>query len=116
MKIKGHKAERIVVNFLKKRGYKILACNFRSYSLGEIDILAQKDSKLHCLEVKSSFRGQKPLWLKINKKKIAHISKTLEFWLKLNNSYWNFDREIDLAIVIFKNKKAFIKIWHNISL
>ena len=40
------------MDFLKKKGYRILESNFRS-KLGEIDIIAERDATLVFLEVKS---------------------------------------------------------------
>lgn len=112
---KGNQAENLVVEFLKKRNYKILARNFKVYFLGELDIIASKHNKIHCIEVKSSFRGNKILWLKINRRKFSHLKKTFEFWLK-QNKFLDKEIEIDMALVEKSNNKIKISLYHNISL
>ena len=47
--------ERIAVNYLKQRGYRIIATNWTCYA-GEIDIVAQQ-SRLVFVEVKSAYGG-----------------------------------------------------------
>lgn len=51
----GKVGERIAVNFLKSRGYRILETNWTCYA-GEIDIVAQK-GRLVFIEVKSAYSG-----------------------------------------------------------
>ncbi len=53
----GRQAERAVARFLKRRGYRIITCNFRC-SVGEIDIIARHDSMLVFVEVKSRSSAQ----------------------------------------------------------
>ncbi|MBC8284275.1 MAG: YraN family protein [Nitrospinae bacterium] len=48
----GRDGEEVAVTFLKKRGYRIVEKNFRA-KLGEIDIIAEKDSILIFIEVKA---------------------------------------------------------------
>jgi putative endonuclease len=50
-KNKGLVYEKIAVKYLLDNGYKILEANFIS-RFGEIDIIAQKDERLHFIEVK----------------------------------------------------------------
>ncbi|NLK65144.1 MAG: YraN family protein [Tissierellia bacterium] len=50
-KNKGFEYERIAEEYLLHKGYRILEVNFSS-KFGEIDIIAQKDDKLHFIEVK----------------------------------------------------------------
>ena len=48
----GNKAEELAADFLKKKGYKIIARNFR-WQKAEIDIIAQKENILAIVEVKT---------------------------------------------------------------
>ena len=48
----GALGEKIAVDFLKKRGYKILETNYRC-SLGELDIVAEHNSYLVFIEVRT---------------------------------------------------------------
>lgn len=48
----GKQGEQLALDFLIKKGYKILATNYH-YRKAEIDIIAQKDSILAIVEVKT---------------------------------------------------------------
>lgn len=48
----GKIGESIAKSFLVKHGFLVLESNYRT-RLGEIDLIAKKDSKLHFIEVKS---------------------------------------------------------------
>ena len=50
----GKSGEIISTNFLKKKGYKILATNYKN-KIGEIDIIAQHKSVTVFVEVKARF-------------------------------------------------------------
>ncbi len=110
---KGKLSEKLVENFLVKNGYEILDKNFRFSKMGEIDIVALKKNKIHCIEVKS---GKFMLWEKITSKKFRNIKRTFQIWLKLHSfKYKDLDYEIDLAQVKIFKKKYKIKILHNIT-
>lgn len=51
----GEKGEQIASNFLNKKGFEIIARNYRK-KWGELDIVAIKDNKLHFVEVKTVSR------------------------------------------------------------
>ena len=51
----GHQGEQLAVDYLLKQGYSILARNYR-FQKAEIDIIAQKNSVLIILEVKTRNR------------------------------------------------------------
>ena len=48
----GHWGEATAAAYLRRRGYEILACNFRS-RFGEIDLIAQKKNYVVFCEVKT---------------------------------------------------------------
>lgn len=48
----GRQGEEAACQFLKKQGYKILARNFRC-PLGEMDVVALKQERLHFIEIKT---------------------------------------------------------------
>ena len=77
----GRIGEMLAARYLQKKGFKILAKNFRSNKT-EIDIIAQKDNKIHFVEVKtrmSTFKG-KP-YEAVGKLKISHLLKTATYFL-----------------------------------
>lgn len=47
----GHEAERVAASYLENLGYKILDINWKTPRC-EIDIVAMKDTVVHCIEVK----------------------------------------------------------------
>lgn len=49
----GKTGEAFAVEYLKKRGYRILKQNYKAGRLGEIDLIASKDSRICFIEVKS---------------------------------------------------------------
>lgn len=51
-RLTGKKGEALAVQFLKDKAFTILGTNYRCL-YGEIDIIAQKNSKLHFVEVKT---------------------------------------------------------------
>lgn len=48
----GKIGEKITTEFLMKHGFSVISTNYRTH-YGEIDIVTQKDNKLHFVEVKS---------------------------------------------------------------
>ncbi|MCX7793798.1 MAG: YraN family protein [Thermodesulfovibrionales bacterium] len=52
MRDRGIKGENLAINYLKKKGYKILERNYRTRA-GEIDIIASKDGMVVFVEVKT---------------------------------------------------------------
>jgi len=82
---KGIDGENFAVNFLKKKGYKIVGRNFHS-RFGEIDIIAVDKGAVVFIEVKlrSSNAFGSPLE-SITKKKLYKLKKTALYYLTINN-------------------------------
>lgn len=111
----GKKAERIAVNYLKSRGYKILKSNWTCYA-GEIDIVAFK-SKLTFVEVKSAFSGFcSPCELLTWKKKKSLLRSVSKYLLQnfLDNSKIP-DYQIDLICVYKSDSRISLKHYQNID-
>lgn len=114
----GLLGEEIAARYLVSRGFSIIGRNYRR-KFGEIDIIAQKGSKIHFVEVKSISRENlqegeyRPEEL-VHARKIEKIRKTAEFYM--------FSREIELepcidviAVYVSKVKKrAKIKYIENV--
>ena len=75
----GKVGERIAVNFLKSRGYKILHTNWTCYA-GEIDIVAYK-GRLTFVEVKSAYSGLCSPCEMFNYRKRKNLSRSIKNYL-----------------------------------
>lgn len=81
----GADGEKIAVSFLRKKGYKILAQNWRHGHL-EIDIIARRDNFLVVVEVKT--RGSDTFGNPsqfVNTKKQRHLYKAIEEYIETSN-------------------------------
>lgn len=105
----GAYGESLAANFLIKRGYKIIAKNFRSID-GEIDLVAKNNQQeLLFIEVKTRtadiFGYPEHA---VNQMKIKKIIKTAEYFLAINHleTIW----EIAIISVEINIKKSIAKI------
>lgn len=76
----GKRGEDLAIRHLKKRGYRIVARNFRT-PLGEIDIIAKDGETLTFIEVKTSTSSLDPIEA-ITPSKIHHITRVAHLFLK----------------------------------
>ncbi len=77
----GRIGEMLAAKYLQKKGFKILTKNFRS-NRTEIDIIAQRNNKIHFIEVKtrlSTVKG-KP-YEAVGRTKVSHLLKTATYFL-----------------------------------
>jgi putative endonuclease len=123
----GEIGENIAVKFLVKHGFSILERNYTK-KWGEIDIVAEKDSKIYFIEVKSvskldlnivtreTLDQQRPED-NMHPWKLKRLARTIQTYLmskKQDENEWQFD-----LLVVFldiKNKKAKIKVVKDIIL
>lgn len=77
---KGSFGEKVAIEYLEKKGYKILEKNFLT-PLGEIDIIAKKGDSLCFIEVKfrKNLSFGSPL-LAVDNRKINRLKKVVEFY------------------------------------
>lgn len=79
----GQKGEDLAKEYLAKKGYQILKCNFRT-SNSEVDIIAKKDTEIIFVEVKVrgtiSF-GQPEMF--VNKEKRRHMKKVARAYIDM---------------------------------
>ena len=97
----GKKGEQLAVDFLQKRGYKILERNYR-YQKAEIDIIARLNDTLCAVEVKTrstpDFGNPQDF---VKPKQIQQLVKAIDFYVIEND----LDVEVRFDIVaIIKNK------------
>jgi len=104
----GKEGEKIAVDFLIKKGYKILETNYR-YLKAEIDIIAQKGQILAAIEVKtrSSDYFQDPQDA-VNAKKIKLMVSAMDYYVVQKD----VDLEVRFDIVAILHQKNNIEITH----
>ena len=123
----GEIGENVAVKFLVKHGFAILDRNYTK-KWGEIDIIAEKDSKLHFVEVKSVVRedlgdvSQETLDQyrpedNMHPWKLKRLSRAIQTYIlskKLDEKEW----QVDLLAVFLslKDKKARVKMVEDIIL
>jgi len=100
----GTKGEELAVEFLIKKGYKILERNWR-FKKAEVDIISQKNDVLAVVEVKtrsSNYFGNPQDF--VNSKKIKLLVEAINEYVTSKN----LDVEVRFDIIgILKNKNTF---------
>lgn len=94
---KGRAAERFVVASLKKKGWKILECNYR-YMRSEIDIIALDKKDIVFIEVKSGYYSITDLSELVNKRKRKTIEKVAQHFYYSKNMQ-NYSMRFDIILV-----------------
>ena len=100
MKVLGIKGENLAVTFLKEKGYRIIARNYRT-SLGEIDVIAQDGNTLVFIEVKTrtdELFGQP--FEAVNKKKRHKMKNVALLYMKRHER--NFPVRFDVVSIFYK--------------
>ncbi len=124
----GEVGENIAVKFLMKQGFDVIERNYTK-KWGEIDIITQKDNKIHFIEVKSvsnksgsskkevagdNYRAEDNMhpW------KLKRLSRTIQTYLLSHREYEEKDWQVDLIVVYLdlENKKARVKLESDIIL
>ena len=100
----GKEGEEIAVNFLIKKGYRILYRNFR-YLKAEVDIIAEKDDMVMMVEVRARSNDQIiNIADTITQKKIKLLVSAADHFV----TEMKIDKEVRFDIIaILKNKKIF---------
>ncbi|MEP7110989.1 MAG: YraN family protein [Ferruginibacter sp.] len=99
----GKTGEAMGISWLLVRGYTIKEKNWR-YSRWEVDAIAEKDSVLHFIEIKT--RRSKKFGLpeeRVGKKKILNLINAAEEYLYQNPQWKRIQFNI-LSILIIKNE------------
>lgn len=91
----GHHAEKIAAQHLVSLGFRIIELNWRT-KWCEIDIIAQKDTVMHFVEVKfrqNSYHGDGLDY--ITSKKLQQMTRAAESWVTLRG----YDGEYTLSAI-----------------
>ena len=126
-KIVGNQGELITAFHLKRKGFSLIEMNYLR-KWGEIDVIVQKDRKIHFVEVKTvSYETKVDLeravthgtWRpeeNVHAYKIKKLSRAIESWIADNK--WEGDWQIDVAAVriVPRETYATIKIIDNVIL
>lgn len=98
----GKRGEELAIRYLKRKGFKILERNFYT-RWGEIDIVAQKNKRLHFVEVRTvSKRGLLDPRESLTTKKRNHLWKALHIYLKERG--WDGDFSVALIAIQWDEK------------
>lgn len=113
----GTDGEVLAVKHLQEKGFVIVQTNY-SCKLGEIDIIARKDDKLHFIEVKTRIGLSKGYPHEaITVQKLQHIKNTISFFL-LQNKIKDSKLSIDVVSIVLNRDKSVekLKLYENITL
>jgi putative endonuclease len=101
----GKKGEEIAVAYLKKEGYKILACNWK-YGHKEIDIVAKQGEEIVIVEVKTREGDyfEEP-WEAVSIQKIRNIVEVADAWLVKNEI--DIETRFDVISIIFSDDVSY---------
>ena len=95
--LRGRSAESLAALWLRLKGYRILARNFRT-PVGEIDIVARRRAVLCLVEVKA--RGEVEGALQaISPRQRERIARAASAYLQQNPSYFGLDLRFDAVLV-----------------
>jgi putative endonuclease len=81
---RGARGEKLARRYLKRNGYKVLLCNFRGRSGGEIDVVCRDNDTLVFVEVKT--RGREDFgrpFEAVDREKRKRISRGALAWLRM---------------------------------
>jgi len=120
----GQLGEDIVTQYLKNRGYRIVERNYRK-KWGEIDVIAQKDTVLHFIEVKSTeVFGEVPREGEeayrpedhVHAHKKERLSRVIQTYLLEKKVSAEKEWAIDVAVVHIntETKKAHVRILYGV--
>lgn len=103
----GKKGEQEAQDYLLTKGYKIIETNYH-FQKAEIDIIAQKENTLICVEVKtrsSSYFGNPQDF--IGQKKIKLLVKAMDYYVIDNNL--DVEVRFDIIAILKENNKTEIE-------
>src|SRR3989344_5850126 len=109
----GEMGENVAVRFLVKQGFSVLERNYTK-KWGEIDIVTEKDNKIHFIEVKSVSRetlDQNNPEDNMHPWKLKRLSRVIQTYI-LSKNLDEREWQVDLLIVYLyqKEKRARVKV------
>lgn len=106
---KGNQNETAATKYLENSGFSIMERNYYARKLGEIDIIASKNSVLHFIEVKSAGADFDPIY-NITPTKLRKVINSAYYYMK--------ERKLDIAFSIdaLIIRKGDIELIENITL
>jgi len=108
---RGNVGELVACNILQDLGFTIIDRNFYT-RYGEIDIIAQKGSNIHFIEVKTTYGSYNPIE-NFHKKKLNRFIKTVKIYCYKNKIS---DSIIEIDLVLINMEKRTCRIVRNANL
>lgn len=107
----GKIAEFAARMFLRLKGYRVVAKNFKAgnnMNIGEVDFVAQKHNCLVFVEVKKRSCLEKAAYA-VSRKQQLRIIRGAEFFLKTHKKYRFYDIRFDVVLIAFPLKIKHLK-------
>ena len=104
----GNQGELLAAKYYKNQGFQIIEMNYRQ-KLGEIDVIASKNSKIHFIEVKTvSYETKADLEAavlhgtyrpeeNVHDSKLTKLARAIETWIYAKK--WDGDWQIDVVAI-----------------
>ncbi len=112
----GSYGEQLASDWLKQKGYKILAQNYKKV-FGEIDIVASKDKIIHFCEVKTNKADNLAFQpeMRVDRKRFQRLARTADIFLRERRLQTDWQIDIISVILNIPLRKATIRHFQNIS-
>jgi len=102
----GNRGEDLAVSFLKGEGFKILERNFYT-RWGELDIIAEREGRLHLVEVRTVTKGgMLDPREALTRKKRDHLWRAVQIYLK--KAKWKGDYSVDFVAIEWDEREPVI--------
>lgn len=113
-KITGNKGEELAAEYLQKKGYTILAKNYRS-KWGEVDIIAKQNKVVVFVEVKTKTTDKygEP-WEMVNGWKVEQVKRMGEVWCREYG--WEGRVRLDVVGVWLDQNEPRIEHWESVEI
>lgn len=107
----GAWGEQKALEYFKAKGYQVVALNVRT-PYGEIDLIAEKENRLHFVEVKTRTTNQFGLPEKaITEQKFVHMLESAESYLQEHPEFEG-DSQIDVIAIQTSSNRDKVDIHH----